>query len=144
MNEQCWKHEDECLEAPPEGYYGFVYVITDDTGKHYIGKKAFVHNVKKTLSKRARAASDNKRVRISKTQKDSGWQDYWGSCKPLLEYIKERGGTEGFERRILKLCFDKQSLAYWELAALINNGVLFGDFWNGNISGKFFKGKILK
>ena len=137
----CWVYEGECLETPPEGYYGFIYMIVDDTGKQYIGKKAFVHNVKKTLSKRARSKAENPRLRVSRLTKDSGWLDYWGSCKPLLEYIKEKG-TEGFERGILKLCKDKQSLAYWELAFLVKKEVLFRDTWNGNISGKFFKNKI--
>ena len=120
----CWMYEEECLEIPPEGYYGFIYMITDNVGKRYIGKKAFVHATKKTISKRARAKSDTPRKRVERGTKDSGWRDYWGSCKPLLEYIKERGSTVGFTRTILKLCFDKQSLAYWELAALVNYGVL--------------------
>jgi len=140
---ECWHYEGKCLETAPEGWYGFIYSIRDDKGWYYFGKKAFVHAQKKVLSKKARAASDNPRVRVSRGTKDSGWLDYWGSCKPLLAYIAERGSTQGFHREIIKLCRDKQSLAYWETDLLIRNGVLWNDkCWNGNVAAKYFKGKI--
>lgn len=133
-------YNGKCMEAPPEGFYGFIYLITDDVGKKYWGKKAFEHKTKKTLSKKARVASGTKK-RIERGTKDSGWQEYWGSCKPLLAYIEEKG-PENFTREIIKLCKDKQSLAYWEQVIHINNNVLFTDCWNSNVGGKFFKGKI--
>lgn len=137
---QCWTYQGKCLEKAPDGWYGFVYCITDDQGKKYWGKKAFSHRVKKTLSKRARVGT-RKRVKVE--QVDSKWLGYWGSSKQLLEYINDRGSTEGFRRDIVKLCEDRQSLTYWELTTLIMNGVLFrDDTWNGNILGKFFKGKV--
>lgn len=139
--DNCWIYDGECLDTPPEGYYGFIYCIIDDTGKEYWGKKAFEHNTKKVLSKRARVASGTKK-RIERGKKDSGWLDYWGSCKPLLTYIGEKG-TKNFQRVILKLCKDKSSLAYWEMVIQINNNVLFReDCWNSNVAGKYFKGKI--
>lgn len=140
MNENCWIHEGNCLENPPDGYYGFIYMIIDDTGKRYWGKKAFAHKRKTKLSKKARVGT-RKRVQIKEV--DSKWLSYWGSSKPLLEYIKERGSTDGFQRFIVKLCKDRQSLTYWELATLVENKVLFrDDCWNGNILSKFFKNKI--
>jgi len=142
--EDCWlKENGECLYTPPENKYGFIYKIIDDKGNIYIGKKAFTHRKKTTLSKKAKLLPENKRKRVSITQKDSGWLKYWGSCKPLLEYIKQRSSTEGFKRYIIKTCDDKQSLAYWEMHYLVINDVLFrDDCWNGNILSKFFKGKI--
>ncbi len=137
--DNCWIYEGKCLEIPPEGYYGFIYCITDITGKQYWGRKAFEHKTKKTISKKARVASGSKK-RIERGTKDSGWQEYYGSCKPLLTHIEEIG-TEGVTREIIKLCKDKQSLAYWEMVTQINN-VLFTDCWNSNVGGKFFKGKI--
>lgn len=137
--EKCWKYKGKCLETPPEGFYGYIYVITDDKGKKYFGKKAFSHRKKTKLSKKARKVT-RKRIKISSV--DSGWLDYWGSCKPLLEYISENG-TKGFKREIIKLCKDRQSLAYWEISTLITEKVLFrDDTWNGNISGRYFKNKI--
>src|SRR5688572_16831905 len=123
MTEQCWQYKKKCLETAPEGYYGFVYVITDDNGKKYWGKKAFLHRKKIKLSKKAKLLTPRKRFSI--TNGDSKWLDYWGSCKELLEYILVRGGTTGFTREVIKLCKDRQSLTYWETAILIDNEVLF-------------------
>jgi len=135
---RCWVYKDKCLESPPRGFYGFVYCITDDTGRKYWGKKAFTHRRKVALSKKARK-STRKRVKI--TEKDSGWLNYWGSSKPLLEYISQKG-TTNFHREVLKLCKTKASLSYWETYYLFINNVLFNDSWNGHILSRFFKGKI--
>jgi hypothetical protein len=140
MIEPCWKYKGKCLDSPPEGYYGFIYKIIDDTGKIYIGKKAFSHKRKRNLTKKERVGT---RKKIEYVYKDSDWIHYWGSSKPLLEYIKERGGTQGFKRQILRLCEDRTSWSYWEMDYLFKEKVLFReDCWNGNIVGKFYKGKI--
>ena len=123
--------------------YGFIYSISvqDSKGKitHYIGKKAFSHKKKTKLSTRARKGT-RKRVAISK--KDSGWQSYNGSCKPLLDAIRV-GKVRIISKQVLKLCTDKQSLNYWEVDYLCEHKVLFNDlFWNGNILARYFKGKI--
>lgn len=134
-----WKKNNRTFDNPGN-YYGFIYKITDDKGKWYIGKKAFTHRKKKILSKKARKGT---RKRINIEIVDSGWKEYWGSCKPLLQYIEENG-TRGFRREIIALCQDKQNLAYWESYYLIKECALFTDnSWNSNILGKFFKGKIL-
>lgn len=132
-----------CLETPPDGYYGFIYKITDDQGKVYYGKKAFEHSKKKVISKRARKLSGT-RKRIERSKVDSGWMDYWGSSKAFIEYLDQHYHSRNFcTREILMLCKDKASLAYWEMSFLVRENVLFrDDCWNGNISGKYFKGKI--
>lgn len=140
LKAQCWTYEGKCLEQPPDGYYGFIYVIIDDQGRTYYGKKAFTHTRKTKLSKKARVGT-RKRIKIDKV--DSKWLDYWGSCIPLLEYIKERGSTKGFKRKILKLTQDKQSTAYWETYYLFKHDVLFDEScWNGHILSRFYKNKI--
>lgn len=141
--EQCWQLANGvCLEEPPNGYYAFIYIIEDDHNRFYIGKKAFTHSRKVALSKKARVGT---RKRVAVKTVDSKWLDYWGSCKPLLEYIKERGGTKGFTRTILKFTKDKQSTAYWETAYLFEYDVLFHEScWNGHILSRFFKNKIQK
>ena len=134
-----WKYNNKNFKDPGE-YYGFIYIIYDDTGKWYIGKKAFSHRKKTKLSKKARIGT---RKRINISYKDSGWNEYWGSCKPLLEYIENRGGTQGFKRIILKLCKNRQSLAYWEIDYLCTKKALFDEnSWNNNIGGRYFRGKI--
>ncbi len=140
----CWKYQGKCLDSAPEEYYGFVYVITDDNGKKYWGKKAFNHSKKTRITKKAKLLMGKTRRKYERKKVDSQWLSYWGSCKPLLGYIQARGGTQGFSREIIKLCKDRQSLAFWELHTLISNDVLFEDCWNGNVSGKYFKGKIHK
>lgn len=138
----CWYYQKKCLESPPEGYYGFIYKITDNIGRVYFGKKAFEHSKKKILSKKARKISGTKK-RIERTKTDSGWLDYWGSSKPFLEYLEETGFYNLCKREIIKLCKDKASLSFHEMKVLVEEQVLFrDDCWNGNISGKYFKGKI--
>lgn len=132
-----WTFKGKPLTQAPEGFYGFVYCITDDQGRKYWGKKAFSHRRKKRLSKKARKGT---RKRVVVEAKDSGWQSYLGSCRPLLEYAKKRG-TKGFKKEILKLCKDRASLSYWETHFLFSERVLFTDSWNGHIL-RFFKGKI--
>jgi len=135
----CWYLGKKCLYEPPEGYYGYVYLIEVDRTL-YIGKKAFTHRKKTKLSKKARVGT---RKRVEVKQVDSGWLDYYGSSKPLLEYLNKRGNKDGVKRTILKLCQTKQDLAYWEMHYLVTENVLFKqEYWNGNILSKFFKGKI--
>jgi len=134
-----WKYKGKNFKTPGDDY-GFIYKITDDKGRFYIGKKAFSHRIKRKLSKRARK-STGKRIKIE--NKDSGWKDYWGSCKPLLEYIESKGNTQGFTREILMLCEDRINLSYWEIHFQIQLNVLFEEkSWNSNVGGKYFKGKI--
>jgi len=147
--DNCWlTPEGNCLEEIPQGYYGFIYKITLSDGSFYIGKKAFEHSKKKVLSKKARKESGT-RKRIERIKQDSGWLEYWGSSKAFIDYLDQKdqewngGCRKNATRKILKLCKDKASLAYWEMVTLVQNNVLFrDDCWNGNISGRFFKGKI--
>jgi hypothetical protein len=141
MEIQGWIYKGKVIKEAPKDFYGFIYCIVDDKGKRYWGKKAFEHNKKTKLSKKARKATGK---RIVRTKVDSGWQDYWGSSKFLIEYLEEVPSRKNkCIREIIKLCKDKASLSYWEMVTLVNYNVLFReDCWNGNILGKFFKGKI--
>lgn len=138
-----WKYQGEILNEAPEGCAGFVYKISEvSTGKFYIGKKAFTHKTKKTLSRKARIALGG-RKRIERGVKDSNWLKYWGSCQPLLQYMDELGSKDGFDREVLKICRDKSSLSYYELKYMIEERVLFrDDCWNSNVAGKYFKGRV--
>lgn len=140
---KCWVMGGECLHNPPIGFYGFLYKITDNLGRVYFGKKAFEHNQKKKISKKVRKISGT-RKRVERVKKDSGWLDYYGSSKPFIAYLDELPDRRDMcKREIIKLCKDKTSLAYHETKLLIEQNVLFrDDCWNGNISGRFFKGKI--
>lgn len=140
----CWTYKRECLKKQPENYFGFVYLISvkydDDIpvelqGKVYIGKKQFSYSVKKKLSKKARVGT---RKRVTKVQKDSGWLNYWGSNKELIQDVKKYG-EDKFIRRILLLCKNKSELAYWEAYYQFDYDVMFSNSYNGWISCKVFK-----
>lgn len=139
--ENCWELNGKCLTEIPEDYIGFIYKITNNTnGWIYIGKKVFQHSQKVKLSKKARKESGT-RKRIERRKKDSGWLDYFGSSEFLLKDLEEN--SFNCTREVLKLCKDKSSLTFWEIALMVENKVLFrDDCYNGNINGKIFKGRV--
>jgi len=122
--------------------YGFIYKITNlETGKYYIGKKAFFHNKKKKLTKKeiAEQTGPGRKATTRVDQVNSGWQSYWGSSKELLADVKKLGENK-FERLILKFGKTKKQLTYYELETQILHNALFDDAsYNDNILGKFFK-----
>lgn len=136
-----WLYKNKVIDSVPEGFYGFIYRITDDKGRVYYGKKAFTHNKKRKLTKKEQVGT---RKRVERIQIDSKWMDYYGSSKTLLEYISING-NKNFKREILQLCINRTDLAYYEAKILFQEEVLFrADCWNSNILGKFYKGRINK
>jgi hypothetical protein len=122
--------------------YGFIYKITNiESNKFYIGRKSFVHNKKKKLTKKEIAEQPITRGRKLTTkveQVDSGWRKYWGSSKELLADVKLLG-EDKFEREILKFCPTKKQLTFYEIQYQIQYSVLFTDTYNDNVQGKFFR-----
>ena len=133
--------EFKSLEDFPENCFGFIYKVTNETNdKFYIGKKNLYHNNKKKLTKKelAEQTGPGRKSTTKIVQKESDWLNYWGSNKELQNDIKELG-VLNFEREILKLCFTKKELTYWELSLQCQYEVLLMDSYNDNILGKFFK-----
>jgi hypothetical protein len=121
--------------------YGFIYKITNlESNKFYIGRKSFVHNKKKKLTKKeiAEQTGPGRRSTTKVEQIDSGWRKYWGSSKELLSDVKLLG-EDKFEREILKFCPTKKQLTFYEIQYQIQYSVLFTDTYNDNILGKFFR-----
>jgi hypothetical protein len=122
--------------------YGFIYKITNlETGKYYIGKKAFFHNKKKKLTKKeiAEQTGPGRKATTRVDQVDSGWKSYWGSSKELIADVKKLG-EDKFTRVILKFAKTKKQLTYYELESQILHNALFDNTsYNDNILGKFFK-----
>lgn len=139
-----WLYKGSQLPENVENdYIGFVYKITNKTnGKFYIGKKNFQLNKRKKLGKKALASLPVTRGRkpssiVSKV--NSGWREYWGSSKPLLEDIKNIG-EDKFIREILVLCSTKKQLTYFEFHFQAKYDVLFtSDSYNDTIQGRFFR-----
>ena len=131
-----WFYDDQVLtiDKIPEGAKAFVYLITNlKTGRKYIGKKTLYFLRSKKLKNKRR-----KRI-IS----ESDWKDYYGSNKELLEDI-EVLGPESFHREIIRFCFSKGEVNYWEAKYQFQHDVLLSDDWyNGwiscRISGKHVK-----
>lgn len=146
MNNWLWYLDDGSLEIFPEDqineYYGFTYIITNlQTNKFYIGKKAFIHNKKKKLTKKeiAEQSGPGRRATTRVDKVDSGWKNYYGSSKELLSDVKTLG-EDKFERVIIHLAKNKKQLTYFELQEQIVYNVLFTDnSYNDNIAGKYFR-----
>ena len=136
----CWINlNEECLESPPENSYGFVYIITNVlTGQIYVGKKAFLHRRKVTLSAKARVGT---RKRKEVRQVDGKWLNYYGSSKELSADVTKLG-KENFRRKVLRFCNNKADLSYWEGYYQFHYNVLFTPSYNKWISLKVFKSRI--
>ena len=134
--------EYDSVEKFPENCVGFVYKITNiKTGKFYIGKKSLFSNVRKKLTKKelAEYSGPGRKPTKKLVTSESNWQDYWGSNKGILQEIKEEG-TDSFRKEILKFCFNKKQLTYWEVHYQCVNEVLLSDkSYNDNVLAKFFR-----
>lgn len=140
--ENGFPREYDSVEKFPEKCIGFVYKITNiKTGKFYIGRKSLYSNVKKKLTKKELAEHEGPGRKPTKklVTSESNWQTYWGSNKTILEEIKQNG-TQDFRKEILKFCFNKKQLTYWELHYQCVEGVLLSEkSYNDNILAKFFR-----
>lgn len=134
--------EYDAVDKFPENCIGFVYKITNiKTGKFYIGKKSLFSNTKKKLTKKEIAEHEGpgRKPTSKRVIKESNWLDYWGSNKTMLEEIA-KDGNDYFRREILKFCFNKKQLTYWEVHFQCVEGVLTSDkSYNDNVLAKFFR-----
>jgi hypothetical protein len=139
--------EYDSVNKFPNGCIGFVYQITNTkSGRFYIGKKSLFSNTKKKLTKRelAEHTGPGKKPTKKLVTKESNWQDYWGSNKTMLKEIEENG-TGDYNRKILKFCFNKKQLTYWEVHYQCINGVLLTeDSYNDNVLAKFFRKDLVE
>lgn len=126
-----------------EGFYGYVYMTTFlNLNKSYIGRKSFFHNVARKIGKKEKALITGKgrKPLTEKVQKDSGWKEYYGSEKEVIELSKTEP-KDKIVRAILKLCKNKKELSYYECKYLFTYDVLEHPdrYFNGNILGKYFR-----
>jgi hypothetical protein len=130
------------IEDFPENCIGFVYKVTNiKTGKFYIGKKSLYSSTHKKLTKKeiAEHTGPGKKPTKKLVVRESDWLRYWGSNKVLLGEVKEQG-VDTFRREILKFCFNKKQLTYWEVYFQCINEVLLTDkSYNDNVLAKFFR-----
>lgn len=120
---------------------GFVYkIVNKQTGKLYIGKKILANTLTKKLTKKEllEQTGPGRKQTKKKVSKESNWKEYWGSCKPLLAEVKQLG-EESFSREILKVCYSKKQLTYYEIAYQCKYDVLEIDSYNDNIMSRIFR-----
>jgi len=126
----------------PEGAEGFVYemqAIINGKLVRYIGKKNFYSTTKRRMGKRAVAQLQDKRSKRYTIQKKLSYLDYYSSNAELK--AAHKAGIE-IRRYIIKICFSKTELTYYETKYQFVRGVLESDeFLNGNILGRFYKFK---
>jgi len=128
-------------EHIPDGAEGFVYIMTAIIGNQsisYIGKKNFYSTRKKKLSKK-KLSIDKRKKNYEKVSK-LGYHDYYSSNEVLKQAY--RSGAV-IKREILRICYSKSELTYQEVKHQFLYEVLEKkEFLNGNILGRFYKGKI--
>ena len=139
-----WSYQGADFESSmiPEGAEGFVYemqAVIDGKLVRYIGKKNFYSVTKKRFGKKALSSMQDKRAKKYTIQKKLTYLDYYSSNAVLKDAHK--AGIE-VRRYILKICFSKMELTYYETKFQFVRGVLeSNEFLNGNILGRFYKFK---
>ena len=133
------KKEITSIEQFPENAIGIIYIIENlSNGKKYYGRKTCrALNKKKKLTKTEKKLPENSRKTFKYVEHEyKGWQEYNGSCEPLLEDIKK---GDNYRKEIVKFCFTKKQLTAWELKYILCDCFLDDNCYNGNIMGKIFK-----
>ena len=142
MSKWSYQGQDFDNSMIPEGAEGFVYemqAIIDGKLVRYIGKKNFYSVTKKRFGKKALSSMQDKRAKKYTMQKKLTYLDYYSSNAVLKDAHK--AGIE-IRRYMLKICFSKMELTYYETKFQFVRGVLESDeFLNGNILGRFYKFK---
>lgn len=128
-----WIYLDEPFTSEDIGdYIGFVYLLTDQNDKKYVGKKLFV-------SKRKLPPLKGK-TRRRTVIKESDWKTYYGSNDEIQILVES--GTP-FKREILHLCKTKGILSYMELKEQLDREVLLRyDYYNGIVQAKIHKSHV--
>ena len=134
MYENPWWYKDRVFESDEiNGYYGFVYLITNTINdRKYIGRKYFWSFRKKKGHNR-------------RSKQESDWKNYYGSCPELKEDIKKYG-RQNFKREILSLHTTLGKVNYEETRLLFVHGVLTESltdgtpaFYNSNVLGRYYR-----
>jgi hypothetical protein len=139
-----WSYQGQDFESSmiPEGAEGFVYemqAIINGKLVRYIGKKNFYSITKKRMGKRAVAQLQDKRTKKYTIQKKLSYIDYYSSNAELK--AAHKAGID-IRRYIIKICFSKTELTYYETKYQFIREVLESDeFLNGNILGRFYRFK---
>ncbi len=125
-----WKYKGKYLREVPEGFFGFVYLITNIlTSKKYIGRKYF------GTSRRIKVKGKTRRKVV---RKESDWRTYVGSSKSVLADINEYG-IDKFKFQILFLGETKGQVNYMEENIQHKSDVMIRqDYYNDCVGSRKF------
>lgn len=120
-------YAETALEPTSDKPLGFIYIIENNTtGMKYIGKKQISAVRKRPPLK----GKKNKRHYEIETD----WKSYMSSSNELIEDIQKHG-KESFNFFIVRWCYSKFELAYYEAKMQFDHEVLLrDDFYNGIIN----------
>jgi hypothetical protein len=139
-----WQYNNTPINEIPEDAIGFVYLITNCiTGRQYIGKKNF-YSTRSSLKTVTLKSGVKKKKKVRKTN-ESDWRIYHGSSDELSKDV-EFSGSDNFKREILRLCYSKAEMGYYEAKYQFDFDVLLKPelFYNGWISCKIHRTHMLK
>ena len=129
-------------EKHDESLFGFIYLVhfEDESGNifKYYGKKKWFSETKKHFGKKKLAEMTDKRLKTYEyIKRDNDWRTYVGSSK-------ETDGLIPIYKEILEFARSQRELTYLETKVLFARGALEDkDCLNGNIMGRFFKGRLV-
>ena len=132
-----WLYKNKQVVDIPEGFVGFVYLITNITNnRKYIGKKLTQF---KRSKKPLKGRTNKRRYTV-----ESDWRDYYGSSDELTADV-ELLGKDKFKREIMFWCSSKSQLSYIEAREQFTHKVLESKQWyNGHIRVRVHQKGILK
>jgi hypothetical protein len=132
-----WLYKNKQVVDIPEGFVGFVYLITNITNnRKYIGKKLTQF---KRSKKPLKGRTNKRRYTV-----ESDWKDYYGSSDELTADV-ELLGKDKFKREIMFWCKSKSELSYIEAREQFTHKVLESREWyNGHIRVRVHQKGILK
>jgi len=132
-----WLYKNKQVVDIPEGFVGFVYLITNITNnRKYIGKKLTQF---KRSKKPLKGRTNKRRYTV-----ESDWKDYYGSSDELTADV-ELLGKDKFTREIMFWCKSKSELSYIEAREQFTHKVLESREWyNGHIRVRVHQKGILK
>lgn len=107
--------------------FGFVYKLTDEHGRKYIGKKQF------KFRRKLKPLKGRKRKRIKTFQSD--WLSYMGSSDLVNKAIEQ--GIK-FHKEILVIVPNKRLLGYYELKYIFSESALESEeYYNKSITNRY-------
>ena len=130
--------DDFIVDLKEHGVIGFVYCITDKSNSmKYIGKKTLFS------TRKMKPLKGQKRRRSKVIETD--WKSYYGSSEEVKQLV-EQNGEVNFHREILRFCYSKGEMSYYEAKLQFEHDVLLKpeEFYNAFIGCKIHRNHVLK